>query len=637
MKRFVSLSFRIIVWLLASQTLGQPVMASDQDNSNQELTDDFATLHSIFVRGVHSPRNANIERLSTCMEQEGESLFGKEENETPEDKLLADFHILGGIYEKKDKTGTAGIYYALRQGYPYRVGFFSAISFPESLIQFFIRKPILAFDTLFNAYSLIKKAIGNDKRFYSLVSFYIEAISDTNFNWKVIKNPNYLQGGYNEYSEIIFEDQAIENKGAKRASAWGETTGALEYRSSNRREDMKWRMMKFFHRRGPFLSNLMGYYLVKILKKESELNDSAKSYYKKSYFKFAAKYNNFVENWNKGIVPDNPYEGLNYSINIDDEYRFDLFVEQYKGSVLNDIPFAGLDIPAHTFEDKGVDISFILSTEETMIENVVIPELNFDTKEKVHGPYRVSLTLPQVYSGQGQGCLKIYNKRTNEIINKIAVAPSPVFSNLEDIVIDTPPGFPYMIIHARSEGSHCCNYYDFYSLDENTLGKIAELDTQHSIIRIEDTDANGSFEIIADDWTFAYWKTSFVGSPSPIVILDIANEGWKVLNAKMKALPPSKKELTRLANEVTSDKQWMDLEGEYSSETEWLPSEFLRIILDLIYSGNPIEAREFFDMAWPDNIVGKEIFLREFAAQLKTSHYWGNWLDNYTKQFVRGI
>jgi len=45
-------------------------------------------------------------------------------------------------------------------------------------------------------------------------------------------------------------------------------------------------------------------------------------------------------------------------------------------------------------------------------------------------------------------------------------------------------------------------------------------------------------------------------------------------------------------------------------------------MLELLYSGHPDLAWQFFDMAWPPEIKGKDDFLRKFRTRLQRSPFW---------------
>jgi hypothetical protein len=44
-------------------------------------------------------------------------------------------------------------------------------------------------------------------------------------------------------------------------------------------------------------------------------------------------------------------------------------------------------------------------------------------------------------------------------------------------------------------------------------------------------------------------------------------------------------------------------------------------MLDLIYTGNEQTAWQYFEMVWPPKRQGKELFLKDFKAQLAESYY----------------
>ncbi len=54
-----------------------------------------------------------------------------------------------------------------------------------------------------------------------------------------------------------------------------------------------------------------------------------------------------------------------------------------------------------------------------------------------------------------------------------------------------------------------------------------------------------------------------------------------------------------------------------------LDSRLWAVMLDLVYSGNAPQAREFLDLAWPPNRPGKDQFSDEFfKCKLRDSPYW---------------
>ena len=307
--------------------------------------------------GVLGPPHASFEKLAITSVPN--NIFDLSQSSSEESVAVA-FNRTLSIYALKNHQrggwwpGYAGdlpsIYNLLRIGYP-RNGHRgdacsqcdaqnsdSTFSVSSNLVSYFIKDPIKSFDSVFGLYPLIKTLIGNDLHFYSMLAFYIEALAEVDFNWKVIKNPTYLNGDYNSYSELIFADPKIEALGAKVHSCWWDPC-TLEYRTAdNRMKEMKWRMIKFFHRRGEFLSNVTGFYILKILHEEAKKNNSAAPFYRRSYELFAERYNNFANRWNAGEKINNPYEKINHEETYDVNWDFIGLLDNYKGEKLPQIP-----------------------------------------------------------------------------------------------------------------------------------------------------------------------------------------------------------------------------------------------------------------------------------------------------------
>lgn len=89
----------------------------------------------------------------------------------------------------------------------------------------------------------------------------------------------------------------------------------------------------------------------------------------------------------------------------------------------------------------------------------------------------------------------------------------------------------------------------------------------------------------------------------------------------MRRRPFDAKTLSDLAQRVANDPAaWDEIEkpdfGRYNPAL-W------QNMLDLIYSGNPEQALQFFDLAWPARFASeKEQFRRDFFDHLHSSPYW---------------
>lgn len=188
----------------------------------------------------------------------------------------------------------------------------------------------------------------------------------------------------------------------------------------------------------------------------------------------------------------------------------------------------------------------------------------------------------------------------------------------------TGDGIPELIIGVWSGGAHCCFSTIIFSLGEE-FKKIAEIDGGDTSFDFKNFEGDGIYELVGRDWTFAYWKTSFVNSPAPQIILRYMNGKYIIASDLMRKQSPSQKEIE--ANLAEIKEKFARPGGSIRPDpTESLddevPPELWGDMLDLIYTGNGKTAIDFFNKAWPDHKKGKEEFLAAFKMQLSKSKYW---------------
>lgn len=188
-------------------------------------------------------------------------------------------------------------------------------------------------------------------------------------------------------------------------------------------------------------------------------------------------------------------------------------------------------------------------------------------------------------------------------------------------------GVPEVIVNEDTREWHCCDVYAIFSLGKS-LKLITVLYGEHSYFDFKDLDNDGKYEAIGRDWNFAYWSTSFAGSPAPEVILRWKNGKYRLAEDLMKKPPPEKKELLEIASEFKKNAVFY---GEIQ-KLHWEP-EWWAVMIKLIYTGNGNLAWEFCDWFWPvpeEKSLGekyfkeKKVFLGEFKKQLKKSYYWAD-------------
>ena len=140
--------------------------------------------------------------------------------------------------------------------------------------------------------------------------------------------------------------------------------------------------------------------------------------------------------------------------------------------------------------------------------------------------------------------------------------------------------------------------------------ELLRLDVGHGFGGFKDLDSDGVYELEINDWSYAYWKTSFAGSPAPRVILawDGHQYAPSVRLMKLNSITPE-----AIAKSAVTSREVIESEDGLS--------ELLRTMLDLIYCGRSEQAYDYFDQAWPDKVAGKSEFRRELLMIMADSPY----------------
>ena len=177
----------------------------------------------------------------------------------------------------------------------------------------------------------------------------------------------------------------------------------------------------------------------------------------------------------------------------------------------------------------------------------------------------------------------------------------------------TGNGVPDLVVSEYSGGSHCC--LDFYVFEiGQDLRLLDVLQAQHSgRAEFVDMDGDSNLEFAMQDWTFAYWRTSFAESPAPDIILRFRDKGYHLAVDLMRKPAPSPGQLSSWAAELRGNENWRGGEP---------PPLLWDKMLVLIYSGHMDLAWSLFETAWPSGVRGKDKFLKEFRQKLAESPYW---------------
>ncbi len=179
----------------------------------------------------------------------------------------------------------------------------------------------------------------------------------------------------------------------------------------------------------------------------------------------------------------------------------------------------------------------------------------------------------------------------------------------------TGDGRPNLVVSEWTGGAHCCFMVHLFEIG-NRFRHIETINEGHGgCTHFENLDNDPALEFLMHDWTFAYWRTSFAGSPAPQVILKYKGKKYGMAHDLMRKPGIPHDELVQLANDIRATGKW-----EYNPP----PVKLWDRMLDLIYTGNMSQAWTLFELTWPEGIGGKNDFLRDFKSQLTLSDYWND-------------
>ena len=177
----------------------------------------------------------------------------------------------------------------------------------------------------------------------------------------------------------------------------------------------------------------------------------------------------------------------------------------------------------------------------------------------------------------------------------------------------TGNGIPNLIITNWTGGMHCCNFLTIFELGKQ-FKKIVTVEANSSSISLIDLDLDGFPEIEFWDGAIDYQFASFAGSPGGRVVLKYHNKRYEVFSSLMRRTAPTSKELTELKKTVSKSFK--------TEATPNLPYDFLKMMMDMSYSGNLKIALELADELWPVKKPGLTKFKNEFSQALRESSYW---------------
>ena len=187
----------------------------------------------------------------------------------------------------------------------------------------------------------------------------------------------------------------------------------------------------------------------------------------------------------------------------------------------------------------------------------------------------------------------------------------------------TGDGQPDLVISEWLGRANCCLIFHIFEIGQ-TFKKLGTIDAEfgasgsHFILPDKDSKDTG-LAIQIHDWIFANWNTDFADSPAPKVILHFSDNAYRIAPDLMRERALDASDLATRAAAVA--KYAPSAKGGAWPHTKVSP-QLWGTMLDLIYSGHEEGAWKFLDDAWPSKVRGKDVFARDFRAQLAKSPYW---------------
>jgi hypothetical protein len=254
------------------------------------------------------------------------------------------------------------------------------------------------------------------------------------------------------------------------------------------------------------------------------------------------------------------------------------------------------------------------------------PTATCATKYQTH-----SITIIQyvfaTYENDAGACLqvksagKVILRRTSEFPEAFTLGQHadsnynfPAIANGTDL---TGRGHPDMIVSEYSGGAHCCMTHYVFELEPQfkLLATLYDADDDMAHFR---RAADGRYDYITADWTFAYWPDCFACSPSALVTLRWIDDknagGFHLAFDKMQKPAPTQAQWNRALSEAQKAAKNHDINS--IGTTMW------QTVLNLIYSGHSDLAWKFVDSLGPKAQQKPLPTLSDFCSLLKKSLYW---------------
>jgi hypothetical protein len=177
----------------------------------------------------------------------------------------------------------------------------------------------------------------------------------------------------------------------------------------------------------------------------------------------------------------------------------------------------------------------------------------------------------------------------------------------------TGEGQPELLVSEWTGGAHCCYSFAIFRLgtDFRKIQDISLFDADESAF-VRRPGVKSLVLNTYDYSAFAYFPTSFAGSPAGRVLLSFQEGRFRLDQWLMKANAPAKGETDKCAALFRKSRDWK--QGQ--SMGMWYYAT------DLIYTGNQAQALGFLKQSWGGSAADRDKYLGEYQARLTKSVYY---------------
>jgi len=271
------------------------------------------------------------------------------------------------------------------------------------------------------------------------------------------------------------------------------------------------------------------------------------------------------------------------------------------------------------------------------------PICETETEEKISSFGQYTLTETVEYKWDKE-CLEFYVTGIllrDSVVKAVLKSPTKtLYEGGQKLNIVALEDFYWL--YSWSGGAHCCSTNLF--LNKEPPYDVVLKGGGHSypsLYNIKDFDEDGKLEIRLYDDIFAYWISSFAGSPTIELYFEFSSNSieldknlvycnrYKKKNDMSRFEDDHPKRCTPYSDpekiEIKKEMKKGFVKSQYKSDG-WegyiIPAQFVQVISALRYTERDEEAKEFFDSMWPQHIPKKEIFWKSLNEILIKSRYW---------------